>query len=40
MMMMDGMFIQVRGGSGRSPRSQVSLLARGMAAFVSKQGAA
>lgn len=40
MMMMDGMFIQVRGGSGRSPRSQVSLLAHGMAAFVSKQGVA
>jgi AcrR family transcriptional regulator len=40
MMMMDGMFIQVRGGAGRNPRSQVSLLARGMAAYVSKLGVA
>lgn len=40
MMMMDGMFIQVRGGSGRSPRSQVSLLAHGLAAYVSKRGVA
>lgn len=40
MMMMDGMFIQVRGGAGRNTRSQVSFLARGMAAYVSKQGVA
>jgi AcrR family transcriptional regulator len=37
MMMMDGMFIQVRGGAGRNPRRQVTLLARGLAAYVSKQ---
>lgn len=40
MMMMDGLFIQVRGGSGKVPRRQVSLLAKGMAAYVVKQGAA
>ncbi len=40
MMMMDGMFVQVRGGAGRNPRSQVSFLARGLAAYVSKQGVA
>jgi hypothetical protein len=40
MMMMDGMFIQVRGGAGRNTRSQVSFLARGMASYVSKQGVA
>lgn len=40
MMMMDGMFIQVRGGAGRNPRRLVSLLSRGMAAYLTKQGVA
>lgn len=36
MLMMDGMFIQVRGGAGRSPRRQVALLAQGLTAFAMK----
>jgi hypothetical protein len=40
MMMMDGMFIQVRGGAVRNPRRQVTLLADGLAAYVAKRGAA